>query len=265
VLKGVEGLGVNLGKVPAEYAGTMGKLADSRILAAAQLAIEAQKATTGSGQPEDGNGYRESAKRLEECVEALIDAEPHDDRWDGVASQAYRDTNDEHRRIVSAVQVADQTIGQILSVEADQVSRTRKTLDETSQNLYDYGLATAWMNVIPGAAQAKMVADGIAAAGALATTDATLWILVKNSVENAMRVQKVINAYQGAAKDTSGNGGPCGTFVPPLKDQSDLPSRLNPHSEYSVPEPEEPPQFGPPAKPSGSPTHAPTTTPTAAP
>lgn len=130
-------LGVSLGKVFARYADTVGKLADSPILSAAQLAIEAQKATTGSGDPEDGNGYRESAKRLAECVETLSHADPHQDRWDGSASSEYHETNSAHRSLVSNVQNADSHIGQTLAVEADQVSRTRQTLDETSQYLYD--------------------------------------------------------------------------------------------------------------------------------
>jgi hypothetical protein len=201
VLEGVGDLGASLGKVSAGYTKTAGKLADSPILAAAQLAIEAQKATTGSGHPEDGNGYRESAKRLEECVNELIRAEPHEDRWDGAASAEYAKTNESHRKATSKVQDADQNIASILSIEAGQVSRTRQTLAETSQNLYDYGLATAWMNFVPGANVAKMAADTAAAAAALATTDATMLILAKNSVENALRVREWIDKYSDAAAD----------------------------------------------------------------
>lgn len=84
VLQGLDGLGVSLGPVPAAYAKSpFGKLSDSEVLSAAQLVIEGERALTGSGAPEDGNAYRESAKRLEETVETLIDASPHEDRWDG--------------------------------------------------------------------------------------------------------------------------------------------------------------------------------------
>jgi hypothetical protein len=256
VLTGVECLGVSMGKVPAQYLGTVGKLADSPILQAAQLAIEAQKATTGSGNPEDGNGYRDSAKRLDEAVETLIDANPASDRWDGLASMTYTDTNNEHRRLTSDVQVADEKIGDILSIEASQVSRTRQTLDETSQNLYDYGLATAWMNYIPPLRAAKFAADTAAAAAALATTDTTMWILVKNSAENALRIRGSMHLYEGAAKDTSGEGADCGTFLDPTIDQNNLPSRLQPGAEYTVPDPEGP-DNGPPATPYRTPTQAP--------
>jgi hypothetical protein len=262
VLKGVGGLGVNLGKVPAEYAGTVGKLADSPILSAAQLAIEYQKSLTGSGDPEDGNGYSESAKRLEECVTELIHAEPHFDRWNGAASTEYKAINEAHKDHTSDVQAADEKIGEILSREAGQVSRTRKTLDDTSQYLYDYGLATAWMNFVPGGAAAKMAADTVAAAGALATTDATMWILVKNSVENALEVHDWIAKYDGAAQDTSGDGGICGTFVDPDVDigSGTRPTRLDPEQPYTVPSPEDPIEYGPPLTPYDSPTQTPQTT-----
>lgn len=257
VLKGAEGLGkdlgVSIGVVPAEYAGTVGKLADSPILAAAQLAIEYQKALTGSGDPEDGNGYRQSAEHLAEAVVTLSHADPVGDSWNGRASEVYTGTNSTHRGHTSDVQAADEEIGKILSTEAGQVSRTRQTLDETSQNLYDYGLATAWMTFVQGLNAAKIAGDTAAAAAALATTDATMWILAENSVENALRIRRHIDKYETAAGDKSGDKeGACDAFVPPLEDQSNLPSRLNPGTPYTVPEPEEPPEYGPPATPYGS-------------
>ncbi len=258
VLEGAQGvgkgLGVSVGVVPAEYAGTVGKLSDSKILAAAQLAIEAQKKLTGSGEPEPGNGYRESAKRLAEAVETLIDATPHADRWDGRAAETYTGANNTHRSATSDVQVADEKIAEVLRTEAGQVSRTRKTLDETSQDLYDTGLATAWMNFVPGLAAAKAVADTTAAAGAMATTNATMAILVKNSAENALRIHACVDAYSNAAKDTSGEGGECGTFVEPHVDMGETtrPSRLDPGMPYTVPEPEAP-DTGPPATPYSGP------------
>ena len=248
VLQGVEGLGVHLGTVPARYAGTAGKMADSPILAAAQLAIEAQKALTGSGTPEEGNGYRESAKRLNEAVETLVDARPQNDRWDGAASREYANRNDTHRRHTSNVQVADEKIGEILSIESGQVSRARRTLDETSQGLYDYGLATAWMNLVPGLNAAKLASDTAAAASALATTQTTMSILSKNALENALRIRSLITDYERAATDKSGDGGACGTLIPPKDDLNRRPSRLDANEPYTVPPPENP-RSGPPAIP----------------
>jgi hypothetical protein len=253
VLNGVSDLGATMSTVSSRYAGTIGKFADSQILAAAQLAIEGEKATTGSGDPEEGNGYRESATRLDEAVETLIDATPAPDRWNGKASATYTDTNNAHRTQTSNVQVADHAIGAILSIEAGQVSRTRQTLDEASQDLYDYGLATAWMNYLPPLRAAKMAADSAAAAAALATTNTTMAILVKNSAENAARIRQHISKYEGAAKDTSGTGGACGTFVEQNVDiaEGTRPERLDPSGKYEVPKPLDP-HDGPPAIPYGS-------------
>jgi hypothetical protein len=76
VLKGLEGLGVSLGSIPSTYGGTVGKIADSPILSAAQLTIEGQKALTGSGDPEAGNGFKESAAKLNEAWDTLYNAVP---------------------------------------------------------------------------------------------------------------------------------------------------------------------------------------------
>jgi len=256
VLQGLSSLGGFTGTVPGLYTGSaFGKLSDSPILSAAQLAIYAERATTGFDDPVDGTGYRESADRLESAVdEELIYTNAAEDRWDGAAATAYNATNKSHKDLVSKVQVADDALAGILDTEAGQVSRTRQTLDETSQTLYDYGLATAWMNAVPGLNVAKQVADAAAAAAALATTNTTMMVLVKNAAENALRVKEYIGHYEDAAKDTSGDGGVCGTFVDPQIDTADTtrPGRLDPNAEFTPPEPLEPPVWGPPATPYGS-------------
>lgn len=251
VIEGAGALGLELGKVPAKYAGSYGKFADSPILSAAQVAIEAQKALTGSGDPQGGGGYSQSAVKLAETVETLISAEVDPDMWDGAAATAYDDESKAHRRVVSDVSAADSDTGRVLDTEAGQVSRTRETLDSTSQGLYDYGLATAWMNLVPGLNLAKFAADTAAAAAALATTNSTMLVLAKNSVENALKISHSTDTYTNAAKDTSGMAG---RFVEPKQDQLDnLPTRLHPNTEYTRPQPTVPPPTGPPAVPYESP------------
>lgn len=256
VVEGAGALGLELGKVPAKYAGSLGKYADSPILSAAQLAIEAQKALTGSGDPHGGGGYSESATKLAETVETLISAEVNADMWDGAAAEAYDGASKAHRRTVSNVSVADSDIGRVLDTEAGQVSRTREALDTASQGLYDYGLATAWMNLVPGLNAAKFAADAAAAASALAATDSTMLILAKNAVENALQITKSTDTYtSAAAKDTSGMAG---RFVEPRDDQvENLPTRLRPGATYTRPKPSVPAPTGPPAVPYESPPASP--------
>ncbi|CDO07876.1 hypothetical protein C1S82_07260 [Mycolicibacterium cosmeticum] len=255
VLNGLGGLGMGLTRVPQQiaekYAGSwVGKLADSQILSAAQLAIEAARATTGSGDPEEGNGYRESATRMQTVVQTLADADPRGDRWNGVASDTYARTNSRHRGHVSDVQVADEEISTIIGTEAGQVSRTRKTLDDTNQYLSDFGAATAWMNYVPGLRQAKMVADLAAASAALTTTNATMAVLVKNAAENAARINSQLDKYTAAANATSKPDGPPGeqpavgeAFVSQATDiaEGSAPGRLSNDSSFDVPTPDEPP------------------------
>lgn len=229
-------LGASVGKVSASYAVPVGDSAETKILSATRLVIEAEKATTGAGAPEDGTGYRESASRLEECVETLIDADPHPDRWDGKAASTYQGTNGSHRSLVSKIRNADHHIATILALEADQVSQARHTLDETLRHLSDHGLATAIMSSLPGAAAAKLAADAAAASAALATTNSTMTNLVTNSAENALRIRGWIDDYTEAAKDDSGAGG---TFVVPSEDigQGTRPTRLNSSQPPDVPAP----------------------------
>jgi hypothetical protein len=237
VLGGVGQLGIDVGKVPAKYLGTFGKFADSPILSAAQLTIEGEKALTGTGEPTDGTGYVESAKKLRETVQHLSEkAKVNSDLWSGEAANAYTEAATGHASAVSSLSDGDQLVGDRLDIEAGQVSRARKTLDDTSQYLYDYGLATAWMNFVPGLNLAKIAADTAAASAALATTNTTMLVLTKNAAENAMAINEAMQDQAKATTDTSGDkkGGP---FVSPADDQKDnLPPRLQPGTKYTYPE-----------------------------
>ncbi|WNG87369.1 EspA/EspE family type VII secretion system effector [Mycobacterium sp. ITM-2016-00317] len=259
VASGLENLGVSLGDVPRRYVGEAAKLADSKILSAAQLAIEAEKALTGSGDPDAGNGYRESAGRLHETVETLVDATPAQDTWDGAGADAYTTANHEHRRRTSAVQAADAAIARTLAIEADQVLRTRETLDDASQYLYDFGLSTSWMNFVPGLAAAKAAADVAAAADAMATTNTAMAILVKDAATNAAKILQASDGYddtiaamaeedRALARDPI-LGGPCGALVRQSDDLAHLPRRIANPDEYEVPDTS--PEWGPPAAPYG--------------
>lgn len=254
VLGGVGQLGIDVGKVPEKSLGSFGKLADSPILAAAQLAIEGEKALTGSGEPTDGSGYLDSAKKLEETVESLVDdSEVIPDLWSGAAATAYDEAAKAHRQLVSSLSAGDAMVGDQLDIEAGQVSRARKTLDDTSQYLYDYGLATAWMSFVPGLNLAKIAADTAAAAAALATTNTTMLILTNNVFENARAISEAMQYQEAATKDTSGDN-KLGAFVPPAQDQQqNLPPRLQPGTKYTYPKGIPLPPEYPPAIPYGTP------------
>lgn len=250
VINGLAGLGIELAPAPIKYVGALGELADSPIIAAAQLVIEGEKKLTGSGSLEQGSEYWESAIYLQKALETLIGAELEEDdtTWDGAAAKAYNTVTIAHRKHVSAVSAADREIGRVLKTEADQVRQTREVLDSTSQALSDYGLATRALLVIPGANIAKLVAaDTAAAAAALATTSTQMGIMVSNSFQNASDIRRVSVGYEEAKSDTSGKAGGCGPFIDPLQDQADLPSHAKAESPY---EPRKrPPIYGPPATP----------------
>ena len=189
VVQGLSSLGLSMGGVPGALANSkVTALAESKVLSAAQLAIDVLKKSTGSGDPYTGDEFRNSSQRLSEVAKTLIAAEPHTDRWDGTASQVYTAVNASHRRCASDVSAADEAVANALDIEADQITRTRQTLGETSQNLTDYDLATCWMNATPPTAAMKFSMDVAAAGAAMATVNATLAILAKNSAENARKI-----------------------------------------------------------------------------
>ena len=119
LVEGLTTLGADVAGVPTGMGmSRAADLAESKILAAAQAAIDSMKATTGSGTPYSGDEFRDSSQRLESVVDTLIKAEPHEDRWDGTASQVYKALNASHRRVASEVQVGDQGVAAILDIEA---------------------------------------------------------------------------------------------------------------------------------------------------
>lgn len=277
LVEGISALGGFASPLPTSFYAVKNLLpADSKILWAAQQAIDGMKKTTGSGQPCNGDEFRVSSERLQTVVDTLISAEPHEDKWDGTASQVYNAVNASHRRVTSEVQNADLEVAKVLDIEAGQVTRTRETLDDQIEWLKVYDIATFPLNATPLGRLAKLGLDTAAAAAALGIAGTTMSVLVKNSVENALSIREHLDGYANGAKDTSGNpDGGCEIFaVPdpndekqqlprhdqratPLPDPANgtrPPSRSLPTTEYTVPSPEEPIVYGPPATPYAVPT-----------
>ncbi|OLO99147.1 hypothetical protein BVU76_27210 [Mycolicibacterium porcinum] len=279
ITEGLTSLGFGVGPLPTAFKSMKSLVpAESKILWLAQLAIDGMKLTTGSGDPTNGDEFRDSSERLGTVVATLISAEPHTDRWDGTASQVYNAVNASHRRVTFEVQNADLEVAKILDTEAGQVGRTRETLDDQIAWLKAYDLATMAMNAHPASAALKILLDTTAATAALGIAGSTLAVLTKNSLENAWRIREHLDGYEGAAKDTSGKPmGGCEVFAVPDQNDSEkpdehlprhdrdatplpdphapikAPSRSNPREPYTVPSPEEPFVYGPPATPYGNP------------
>lgn len=250
ILESLGGLGVHYGKVSTKYVEKLTPLAESQILSAAQLLIEGAKHTTGQGDPDPGDGFQDAADRLHGVVEALVDANKHDDRWDGAAAGAYQSTNEAHRKAASAAQAADECIARIVAGQAEQVVRTRENLESLSDGLHEFDLATMWMNYVPGGAVVKAAVDAAAAGSATVAMQSAMLSLFQESVRNAGKIRQEVDKYDQALGVRSGDGGLCGSyvFVDQETDRGELPRRLRPGAGYEVPNPEEPPQWGPPAQ-----------------
>ncbi|MCG7578789.1 EspA/EspE family type VII secretion system effector [Mycolicibacterium sp. OfavD-34-C] len=196
-------VGIDWDKGPSILDRTLGpavtNLAGSPILAAAQLTIQGMKATTGSGEPEDGKAFEKSADLYEEAGNLLIDAAPVPDRWEGVAAITYGNKNDEHRRLTLEVAEAEKKMRQTLSRLAAQVRSTREDLQEAIDFLSDYDTSTSWMNFIPGGAAVKAASDAGVAATQLGVAQASIAKLVAESVSVAQIMRACLDSYTNAA------------------------------------------------------------------
>ena len=274
VMEGLETLGADVANVPfGMKAVSKLQIAESSIISAAQLVINGMKWTTGSGTPYDGTEFRTSSERLKDTTRTINSADPHEDRWDGTAAQIYHAVNASHRRVTFDMLCADAAVAYVLDIEAGQVSRTRDTLDDQLSWLKAYDLATIAMNAHPLSRALKVLLDLAAASTATMIAGTTMEILLKNSYENARSLKSQLSVYELAGKDTSGNPETCDGEVftipddehqlaDPAPDVIDTrlpdpsagttpPSRSNPDTKYTVPSPEDPPEYGPPATPYG--------------
>ncbi|MCK5752076.1 MAG: hypothetical protein KAH46_05165, partial [Mycobacterium sp.] len=232
----------------------LSEFASSPILAAAQLTIYGMKATTGSGEPEDGEAFEKSADLYEEAGNLLIDAAPVPDRWNGTAADTYEAKNGEHRRLTLEVAAAEKEMRQALNGLAAQVKATRKDLQDAIDFLSDYDTSTSWMNFIPGGAAVKAASDAAVAATQLGVAQASIAKLVAESVSVAQTMQTPLGRYGDAAKqdilDAAREFG-CGEPFGDERRTGQLPRRTDPKESFELPEP--PPVVYPPATPYESP------------
>ena len=232
----------------------LSEFASSPIIAAAQLAIHGMKATTGSGEPQDGEAFEKSADLYEEAGNLLIDASPVPDRWEGVAATTYGNKNDEHRRLTLEVAEAEKKMRQTLSRLAAQVRSTREDLQEAIDFLSDYDTSTSWMNFIPGGAAVKAASDAGVAATQLGVAQASIAKLVAESVSVAQIMRTSLDSYTNATGQKmldAEDEFPCGEPFGDERSTDQLPSRARPERPYERPEPRGPAVIYPPATPYG--------------
>lgn len=229
---------------------TVTNLAASPILAAAQLAIQSMKATTGSGEPQAGEQFKKSSRLYQEAGDLLVDAKPQKDNWDGTAAEAYGSVNDAHRHLTLEVAEAEREMRSVLGRLAAQVKATRDDLQSAIDFLSDYDTSTSWMNGIPGGAAVKGAADAGVAATQLARAQGSIASLVTESVIAAQAMQEPQSRYEAAAaekKVDEDNSFPCNEPFGDERTHGRLPTRTKADQPYSPPPPQPIPH--PPATP----------------
>lgn len=257
-------VGINWDKGPSILDRTLApgiaNLASSPILAAAQLTIQGMKATTGSGEPQDGEAFKKSADLYEEAGNLLIDAAPKPDRWEGTAAETYDATNATHRRLTLDVAVAEREMRSALCRLAAQVKETRTDLQGAIDFLSDYDTSTSWMNFVPGGAAVKAASDAAVASTQLAVAQASIAKLVAESALVAHSMREPQESYNAAAGQDMldsdprpENRFPCGEPFGDERTDGRLPERAEDETAFKRPEPQGPAVIYPPATPYESP------------
>jgi len=256
-----EVIGVDWDKAPGPLdrlpnAGVL-DLASSPILLAAQMVIKGMRATTGSGEPQDGAAFKKSAELYEDAGNVLIDAAVKNDRWNGTASDAYEAKNDSHRHLTLEVASAEKDMQGYLSALAEQVTGTRTDLEGAVKFLSDYDTATAWMNAVPGGAAVKAIGDTGVAATQVQLSQFSMSKLLAESLLNANRIRDKIGTYQDAAGQQMLDSDPekpfpCGEPFGDERTNGQLPGRVDPNTNQAYVPPVPPPIEHPPATPYGT-------------
>lgn len=188
------------------------KVAGSVILMAAQTAIRGMRATTGSGDPIDGEEFKNSAEKLHEATEILLQTNPVQELWDGTASDAYGAKSSAQRHYTIEVRDADKTMRAILSNEAHQVAKTRQSLTDRMDFLADFDTATSWMASVPGGLVPKLKLDLLVASATVLSAKGTLGKLVWDSLENASEIRDLVAKYEYVDKHDVLKFGDCTPF-----------------------------------------------------
>ncbi len=166
-----------------------------------QLQIDAMKLTMGIGDPERAEGLGTSAEELHDAGEILVYADPQSDRWNGTAADAYSSANSDHRHQTFEIAEADTVLHAEIEMNADEVAKARRLLQDKWDFLSDFDSATAWMSKVPGLGQVKMAADTAVALEQTTEARITTAELAAKSIGRASRINALLQRYHGAADE----------------------------------------------------------------
>lgn len=192
-----------LGTPIAEKLGVeVSEAAELPVIKAGLLSMMGMANMLGVGDPESGDRFAHGANAFNRVDEALGSTRPPDS-WEGSASDAYGEKNKEQRRRAAQMAENDKTVKEVLDREAEQVEKTRETLDHMS-TLLTYSVlpalaALAW-NTPPGIGEVVSLSIQTAAVtGTLPDCTAQFGRLVSDAAHNATVIRRAGAGYDNIA------------------------------------------------------------------
>lgn len=165
------------------------------ILEAGQHLIAGMLHTTGTGTPEDGQAFAQSARQFRGAEQTVASACPTH-QWTGAAARAYADRNARQADRAASMAVLDRGVHAVIAREADQVSHHRENLGGQAAYLANLRSAAGSMALVPGVGQALRSAIELTAVNAaLATSTSELHELTREVGENAAALQAIAGEY----------------------------------------------------------------------
>lgn len=176
------------------------------VIEAGLVAMMGMANMLGVGDPETGNRFATGANKFNGVSEALSSTHPPDS-WEGSGSDAYAERNNEQRERALQMAENDKTVKEVLDREAEQVEKTRETIDHMS-TVVTAAIVPAYAALsIPVAGEAASLAIQATAVGvALPICIDKFQSMVSDAAHNATLVRRV-----GAGYDRIASGGPTGT------------------------------------------------------
>jgi EspA/EspE family len=167
------------------------------ILDAGQRVIAEMLLTTGTGEPERGHGFAQSALQFRGAEQTVASARPTR-HWTGAAARAYADANARQADRAVSMAVLDKGLHAVIAREAEQISHRRENLGGQAAHLADLRSAAGSMGRVPGIGRALRSAIELTAVNAaLGTSRSELRELTREVGENAAALQEIAGEYVG--------------------------------------------------------------------
>ncbi|ORV96253.1 EspA/EspE family type VII secretion system effector [Mycobacterium kyorinense] len=170
------------------------------------LAMMAMANTLGFGDPETGNGFAEGANAFNRIGETLGSTHPPDS-WEGSASETYGERNKEQQQRAAEMAENDKTVREVLHREAEQVEKTRETLDHNATALTLSIIPALLALAIPvGGEVASMAVQVAAVAGTIPPCVKAVTQMTSDAAHNATLIRRAGAGYDSIASDAHPTG-----------------------------------------------------------